>query len=175
VKDEVWYGFPYNNGFADGGGVPASKIWTLDDGSTLDSGLYFDPVATDIALTAGVNSFTLTNNGNATMRNAIFTIVATTDIEDGFTLVKSGETYIHFEVAVTAGQTVVVDCGAMTVKRDGTNVYNVTYGGVNLALAPDYSHFLSDWLHLTPGDNDLKIYLETGAGTFSPYYYDAWF
>ena len=174
VKDEVWRGKPYNMGFAEGGGVPATKTWTLDDGSHFDSGLYFDPAVTEIALSNGLNEFTLTNNGNATMRNAIFTIDATTQI-DGFTLVKSGETYIQFGATIGAGEQMVVDCGALTVQVDGDSAYDVTYGGNAPALDPDTDHQISDWLHLTPGDNTLKILLNSGGGTFSPYYYDTWF
>lgn len=147
-------------------GLRSDDGWLLDAGDRLDEGLYLD--GTPTVLNTSPKNITVTNSGNATVKNAVITVTAVgTDIT-ALTIAKSGETQLVYSGTIAAGESLVIDCGAWSVENDGTDDY------ANFALGA--SHAIEEWLHLEPGNNTITV-TKTGGGTTSTIgftYYDGW-
>jgi len=139
-----WYGHYYAD-------------WLLDDGYYLDDGLFLDDEAFEDTMASSPHVIPVTNGGNGTCRNAIVTITAGGANITALT-VASGDTDIDWTGTLTAGNGLVIDCGAKSIKNNGANAYSgFAYGG---------SHALNGWLVLPPGDTDITITF-TGGSTNS--------
>lgn len=152
----MWYGERTGDG------------WVLDSGEVLDDGLTLDESGGLFALNTSPKSVTVTNGGNATVKNAIITVTAAgTDIT-ALTIAKSGETQLVYSGTIAAGESLVIDVGAWSVENDGADDY------ANFALGA--SHVIEEWLHLTPGSNTITV-TKTGGSTASTIgieFYDGW-
>lgn len=136
--------------------------WTLDSGEYFDTGLYFDQGTGDVVtLSAGSgnnNNFAITNNGNSPVKNAVLTIAAgSVDITN--VVITSGKgSHLIYAGTITAGQDLIIDCGAWSVNNNGAGDYdNFSLGG---------SHEIDYWVILDPGSNPFTVVL-TGGGTDS--------
>jgi hypothetical protein len=153
-----WYGAYY-----DGDG------WLLDDGFFFDNGLYLDTgLLTTIVSGA---PFTITHGGDAEITAIVITVTAAAGAAITALTVKVGATSIWewtYTGTIAAGKALVVDCGAQTVKNDGT---------------ADYAHFdltsnhnQNYWFAFQPGANTVTVTM-TGGGATSTIafaYYEAW-
>ena len=96
-------------------------------------------------------TLSLPNDGNAPVANAVITLTSPASAPATITSLvvsKSGQTYFTWSGSLAAGQSLVIDCGAKSVKRAGINAY---------ALVFSTSHTISDWLRLDPGANSVTF------------------
>lgn len=96
-------------------------------------------------------AFTVTNDGNAPVGDAVFTF-------SGAATLTNDATGDSFEIV--SGANTIVDAGARTIKRSGSHV--------------DEDFTLGDtgyWIELVPGVNNLTL---TGAGTVDIDFFDGW-
>lgn len=129
--------------------------WTLDNGIVLDTGYELD--ADDWrALTAGANSLTITNNGNRTVTNAVITVAAGSANITALKIGVSGVSELQYATTIDAGESVEIDCGALSVLNHGIE----NYAGFGLTA----NHKIDDWLRLEPGENTVVVTI-TGGGT----------
>jgi hypothetical protein len=114
-------------------------------------------------LTDLTTNITLTNNGNAPVRNAIITVDVPASFPAAAALVvsKSGQSEFQYTGAISPGSQLQIDCGAKAVKLDSVDSYD------NFSLTSN--HVISEWLRLDPGDNILSVTLPAlGGGMLSP-------
>jgi hypothetical protein len=117
--------------------------------------------STTITLSSSPATGTVTNSGNATVRDAIITVTAAgsaitvVDIENTTT---GNVSKIRYTGAIPAGQSLVIDCGARSVKVNGADAY----AGFSLQAA----HAIPEWLRLAAGANSIRV-TRTGGGTAS--------
>lgn len=141
--------------------------WFFDDGYYFDDGLYFDDGEFVETMASSPHVITVTNGGNATCRDGVISITAGTANISSLTI-ASGGTDIDWTGTITAGNTLVIDCGAKSVKNNGVNAYSgFAYGG---------SHTLNGWLELPAGDTNITITFAGGStdSTVSVEFYDTW-
>ncbi len=108
----------------------------------------------------------LGNSGNAVVRDCVITITPKTSDITALTVAISGTAEWTFSGTIVAGKSLVVDCGARTVRNDGVDAYS--------SWALTANHKTVDWLPLAPGSVSVAI-TKTGGGTdanalFSYYY-----
>lgn len=120
--------------------------WVLDAGEYFDTGLVFDESGLSVPMPAS-GTVTVTNGGNATVRNAVITITAAGTNITELTLTKSGETDLKYVGTITAGQSLVIDCGAYTVKNNGVDDY--------ANFSRETNHVIAEWLALAAGANTI--------------------
>lgn len=101
---------------------------------------------------------TVTNNGNTPVRNAIITITAAGSSISFVSVSVSGVSYITWAGTLAAGNALVIDCGAGSVKNNGADAYD--------GFALDGSHTIREWLRLDPGTNTVSV-ARTGGSTSS--------
>lgn len=113
----------------------------------------------DVTLTGpSPQSMVMANAGNRTVNNAIITVAAVPSNITSLTIAVTGSSSFTFSGTITAGQSLVIDCGAMTVKNNGADAYaNFALGG---------SHVIDDWLRLVSG-NTTVVVTWTGGGATS--------
>jgi hypothetical protein len=107
-------------------------------------------------LTGSPGTLVAANGGNAVNRNAIVTLTAG---DAAFTALKvgiSGVSEWTYGGTVAAGKALVVDCGAGSVKNDGTADYS--------SFARTANHVVADLLRL-PAGNTSVVVTYTGGGT----------
>jgi hypothetical protein len=148
--------------------------WVFDSGEYFDSGLHFDEADSVYLLSDAKSTLTVTNGGNATVKNCVLTIRAGLGSITGVLIQrKVGSTvYEHLTWAGTlaSGKDLVINCGAHTVTNDGANAYS--------GFALGASHRTDDWLRLLSGANTIEITLTGGGATdissagFT--FYDGW-
>lgn len=129
--------------------------WRFDNGQIFDNALTFDSTDFQAAFSSAVATLTLTNSGNLPVDNAILTVVAGSGM---ITRVVIGGTGIDWQVdaTITAGQSLVVDCGSRSVQVNGTDAYR------NFSLGNNHS--LRNWLYLEPGNT---VITTTLTGTYT--------
>ncbi len=120
--------------------------WVLDAGEYFDTGLVFDETGLTVPMPAS-GSVPVTNGGNATVRNAVITITAAGSSITQLTLTKSGETDLKYVGTIAAGQSLVIDCGAYTVKNNGVDDY--------ANFSRETNHVIAEWLALSAGANTI--------------------
>jgi hypothetical protein len=129
------------------------------------SGSYYGIVEMDFELAAGIwsgaahtettvidaasHAVVTTNAGNATVRDAIVTVMAKVATITAVSLYVAGMLHWHYTGTIDINKALVVDCGSKTVKNDG---------------ADDYAHFVlqgdhagADWLSLAAGVNTITV------------------
>lgn len=174
-KSAVWNG-NYNGGSG----------WLLDGSVALDSGRYLDEGSdNEFILTAGTNTLTLTNNGNAPVTNIQILVTVPTTGAGGADITGLGilspyspDQIYDFSVngapflaaSALVANNAEIDTGVRSVYRyDG-----VTESYALLGFNAD--HKSSDWLVLEPGTNEVAVVLSGGGtGTTIKFtYYDGW-
>jgi hypothetical protein len=108
---------------------------------------------------------TITNGGNAVVSNAVLTLTAgDVKISSVYFIHNVTNQQMVYSADIVAGKSLVIDCGAQTVKNNAVAAY------ANFVV----NH--NRWLDLLPGTNALSV-LITGGGTgstLSVSFYDGW-
>jgi len=133
--------------------------WTLNNGYFLNDGLYLnDGEFVETMSGASPHVITVTNAGNGICYDPVITITAGAAPITALTIATAGGTDIDWTGNIAIGDSLVIDCGAKSIKDDGVNAYvGFSYGG---------SHTANGWLELPPGDTAITIY-RTGGSTDS--------
>lgn len=107
------------------------------------------------------------NEGNAIQRNIVITLTADGSAITFFSM-ASALTRFEWTGTLAAGNSLVIDVGAKTVRNNGVDAY----AGFSLHTL----HRVAEWLRLPPGDNNLTIWRTGGLATTTIQlaYKDAW-
>jgi hypothetical protein len=132
-------------------------VWLLDDGYYLDDGYDLDTTDALDVMASSPHTYTASNGGNTTVFDPIITVTAIGANITALLITKTGETALNYAGTITAGQALVIDCGAYTVKNNGTADY------ANFSLTSN--HVITDWLRLDPGDNTITFTFTGGSTT----------
>jgi len=112
----------------------------------------------------------VTPSGAEDIRDAVFTLTATGSLT-AFAIAMTGDPtyYLFFTGGLTSGQTVEIDTGAYTVKKNGVDSYADFRLGEGIHTAPD-------WMLLRGGGitNNLIVYPNGGTANLSITYVDQW-
>lgn len=111
----------------------------------------------DLTETLAGSPYTLSveNEGNRTVTNAAITISADSANLTAATITTTNGTHLIWAGTLLAGDDLVIDCGAKSIKNDGANAYaGLSYGS---------GHTIDDWLRIY-GVMDITI-TYTGGGT----------
>ena len=145
-------------------------LLAYDSTHHIDDGYVIDGIG-PLALTGATTTGTYYNNGNADVHDIMITL----------TVPVGGGSWTRFEVRhaefgmitdvawintltpLTAGDVLVIDCGAKAVTLNGVGVY----AAFNENVAGDATDL--DWLVLPPGTNTLTFTLATGGAMGPPY------
>jgi len=133
-----------------------------------DSGRFFNEGDDTVILDVTPKTVVVTNGGNAVVRNAVITVTAGGTPITALNISKSGETDLSYSGTIPSGQSVVLDCGALSVKNNGFADY--------AHLAVGANHKIDGWLRLDPGINSIVV-TRTGGGGLSSItvqFYEAW-
>lgn len=124
------------------------------------SGWKFNEAVGAILLTSNPQTVTVTNEGNAYVDNAIVKLEAGNyDIESFALWCSSGASW-RFTGTVVAGTTLVIDCGAKSIKNNNADAWS--------QFQLDTGHRGRPWLRLAPGDNTIRVTVVGGdAGSES--------
>jgi hypothetical protein len=136
IMSPIWYGIAHQ------------EAWDFDAGYYLDTGLIFDESSEYTIDLTGGSGFYIYNNGNAQVNNLTIVYTAkgsdTTDLDILISSVDPSQvSYIHYTGTIPADSELIIDCGARSVKLDGSDAY------ANFSL--DSMHNTTEWFPLTPG------------------------
>ncbi len=115
---------------------------------------------TVVTLNASPKTATITNNGNAVVREITVSVrpktspITALHIEN---LTTGHVSKIKYGGPVATTQTLVIDCAARTVEVGGADAY------ANFDL--EAAHTITEWLRLAPGNNSIRITRTGGATT----------
>jgi hypothetical protein len=142
--------------------------WLLDDGETLDTGLYLDLDDVWIPSSSG-DTETVNNGGNRMVRDVMVTITASATATISDVRIRCGSCDWTWTGTVALNKSLTIDCAARSIKYDGADAYS--------GLTLNAGHTIADWLQLEPGDNTVTINFSGNANatagvTFS--FYDGW-
>lgn len=104
-------------------------------------------------------------DGNVQVDDAIVTLTASATITSFRVTCAAIGVDWTWTGSLTAGQSLVVDCGALTVRKAGADAYST--------FVLNSGHTAVGWLPLAVGANDLAM-LASAAGTVSIAHYDQW-
>jgi hypothetical protein len=155
-------------------GVHRGEGWVLDSGEVLDDGLQLDDSG---ARTLSASPITLTwhNHGNMTVKNPVITVTAGSANITALQVERLGTGAIaavedwDYTGTITAGQSLVVDCGAWSVKNNGSDDWdNFAFDSVN--------HLSEEMINMPPGDVAIKFTFTGGDvdSTVVVAYDDGW-
>lgn len=151
-------------------GLPASAEISM--GFELDAGPWHGAARSEtITLDTSPKSQAVTNGGNAIQRDVVLTVTAVGSAISDVTIenVTAGHvSAVRYTGSIAAGQALVLDCGAGTVRNHGVDDY------ARLMLLA--GHTMREWLRLAPGSNPIQV-TYTGGGAASTCilaYHDAW-
>jgi hypothetical protein len=97
------------------------------------------------------------NGGNADVRNPIVTITAATGVINNVTLSANSETSISWAGTLASAKSLVIDCGARTIRNDGTDAYSgVTFNA---------GHTVAYWVGLGATATTTLTVTRTAAGS----------
>lgn len=117
--------------------------------------------ASTIAIGQGLTLATIANGGLEPVSDAILTITAITSITS--LSIELGDAHISYTATIQAGETLIINCGTLSVINDGVGDYD------HLVLEAD--HTVSGWLELAPGSNGITI-TANGTGTLGIEFYE---
>jgi len=108
------------------------------------------------------------NNGNAPVRNAVVTLTAAGTNITAATFTMTGVSQFSWAGTLLVGNSLVIDCGARTVKNNGADAYS----GFSLGAG----HAIAEWLRLVAGLNSVLVARTGGssASTVTISYNDGW-
>lgn len=98
---------------------------------------------------AASHAVATTNNGNATVRDAIITVTAKVAAITAVSFYINGILHWHYSGTIGINKALVVNCDTKTVTNDGVDAY------VNFALQAD--HPSADWNPLAAGLNTITV------------------
>ena len=133
-----------------------SSVWSGADGTVSGS------------LDSSPKNVTVANDGNIPVEDAVVTITAAGSAITSCTVAVSGISSWTYSGSIAVGESLVVDCGAMSVQNNGSDDYD------NFAL--DGGHVIDAWLRLEAGNNTVAI-SRTGGSAASGYevaFSDGW-
>lgn len=125
-----------------------------------------------ITLDASPKSAEISNGGNGIQRGVTITVTASgtpitaviiENLETGHV------TTIKYAGSIAVGQSLVIDCAAMTIRNNGVNAYTA-------AFTLESGHSIREWLRLMPGANTIRV-TRTGGDNASACvltYKDGW-
>ncbi len=120
----------------------AATSWTLDDGELLDDGLDLDASTYFATLSASPASQAVTNGGNLPVRTVTVTINAGSGIVVN-PIITAPNIDLRWAGSIPAGQSLVIDGGALSVLLIGADAYSGLYFGG--------THTGERWIELAPG------------------------
>lgn len=127
----------------------------LDFTWALESEWYEDRSDQNETLDGSPYTLSVENAGNRAVTNAVITITADDASLTAVTLTTTNGTHLVWAGTVTAGNDLVIDCGAKSITNNAVDDYsNLSYGG---------NHAIDDWLRIV-GAMDITI-TYTGGGT----------
>ena len=133
---------------------------TFELGDTIWHG---DDATDTITMTVAASSGEINNAGNGLVRDIVLTYtVAGAGNTVTNLIVENEETdyicKIQYAGTIALGKALVIDCGAKTVKNDGSN----DFANFSIVTA---THTKTEWLVLKPGDNTIKATRTSGNAT----------
>ncbi len=132
--------------------------WLLDDGETLDTGLYLDLDDVWIPSSSG-DTETFANGGNRTVTDAFVTITAGAAATISNIRIRCGSCDWTWTGTVAVNKSLTIDCASRSIKYDGADAYS--------GFALNSGHSVADWLQLAPGNN-------TNSAGVTVSFYDGW-
>ncbi len=133
----------------------AGATWKAAAGSSSTTAL-----TTSSTKTANVETL-----GNGPVEDAVITVTATGTITSFRLYSTALGVDWTWTGSLTAGQSLVVDCGALTVRKQGVDAYS--------GFALNAGHTAAGWLPLAAGSNTLLM-VANQAGSCVITYYDQW-
>jgi len=115
---------------------------------------------TTVTASSGVETpFVLSNGGDVTIDDAVISIAQTSATITAVTInsAQLGVSWTWGTSSIGAGQTLIVDAGARTVRRETTNVYS--------AFNLNSGHTARGWLPIPPGMSSVLVLCTGGAAT----------
>ncbi len=137
-----------------------NRLWlpmrlTFETVEPVWSGMARDTTA---AIDAEPTTVTVANGGNARVTTPVVTVTAAGSSITWLWVWTAGVCFWEYQGTIPVGQAVVVDCGARSVKLNGTADY------AHFALSTTW-HYVPDWLRLEPGNT--TIYVQRTGGNNS--------
>lgn len=111
VFEGAW---PYWEAFTD--------VWYLDTGEVLDGGLLLDGCYTTRSVSSSPDTFTINNTATARIIRGLIVLkdfVAAPKLEN-----KTNGWWVQYTGVVQAGATLVIDIGALSAKKNGSDVWS---------------------------------------------------
>lgn len=116
--------------------------WTLDDGELFDDGLDLDSSDYYAAISSSPSSQAVTNGGNLPVSAVIITINAGSGTVTN-PIITAPNMDLRWSGAIPAGQSLVIDAGALSVLLNGADAYGGLYFGG--------THTIENWIELAAG------------------------
>lgn len=119
-----------------------------------------DTLLTTLAESKGAAVKYIDNTSNIDQPAAIFNLTAISTVTS--VIINNTTTGYSFSYTGTlaAGDTLVIDTGAMSVKKNGVDAYSL--------FVPPANH--EEWMHIAPGENKLTININGGGRLALEYY-----
>lgn len=133
-------------GFAHGGTVSGSSY-------LFGNGLYYSATSAT-TLATSPKTITVTNDGNTWVDDCGITVTAGSAAITAITIGISSSSEFTFSGTVSAGNTLIIDCGKRFVRANGIDAYD--------SFALTANHVIAPWLRLAPGDNSVVVTLTGG-------------
>lgn len=121
------------------------------------------------SITTSPQNVTLANGGNARGRSIVITVTGSATPITSVKIGVSGVSEIQWAGSLGSGHSLVIDTGARSVLKDGTDDYD--------AFSLTANHKIGDWLRLEPGNNTVVVTIAPGGALPAAVkfeYYDAW-
>ncbi len=150
-----------------GRGTPTSDEISLD--FELEAGPWYGLAHSDtILVDASPKTIAAANGGNARVTNPVITITAAGSAITRIKIAVSGVSELQWDGSLAVAKSLVIDCGARSIKNNGIDAY----AGLTLTA----NHRISDWLRLEPGNNSVVITRTGGdnASSVRLQYSDGW-
>jgi hypothetical protein len=139
--------------------------WDLDEGYRLDEGLVLDEAVGDVFVFPAADNVEVYNYGTYPVRNVIMTIdpggVTITEL----TIIHArteGSTSLKWTGSLVAGHTLVIDCGAFTVRNYSAPT---TYVDAFTGLTRESGHSMAEWVILDAVYNNIALTRTGGDGS----------
>ena len=129
--------------------------WTLDDGELFDDGLDLDSSDYYAAISSSPSSQAVTNGGNLPVSSVVITINAGAGALAN-PIITAPNMDLRWAGLIPAGQSLVIDSGALSVLLNGADAYSGLYFGG--------THTIENWIELAAGASVVAL---TVGGTLT--------